>query len=55
MAAYPRLATRMSFIAGEAEQLPFADAEFDGLTFTYLLRYVDTRSAITQDPRPIAG
>lgn len=26
---------------GEAEQLPFVDAEFDALTFTYLLRYVD--------------
>ena len=24
-----------------AESLPFADAEFDALTFTYLLRYVD--------------
>jgi demethylmenaquinone methyltransferase/2-methoxy-6-polyprenyl-1,4-benzoquinol methylase len=26
---------------GRAEALPFADAEFDALTFTYLLRYVD--------------
>ena len=26
---------------GRAESLPFADAEFDALTFTYLLRYVD--------------
>ena len=26
---------------GEAEALPFADGEFDALTFTYLLRYVD--------------
>jgi demethylmenaquinone methyltransferase / 2-methoxy-6-polyprenyl-1,4-benzoquinol methylase len=26
---------------GRAEQLPFADTTFDGLTFTYLLRYVD--------------
>jgi demethylmenaquinone methyltransferase / 2-methoxy-6-polyprenyl-1,4-benzoquinol methylase len=26
--------------AGRAEQLPFADATFDALTFTYLLRYV---------------
>src|SRR2546421_11125388 len=26
---------------GRAEALPFGDAEFDALTFTYLLRYVD--------------
>jgi demethylmenaquinone methyltransferase / 2-methoxy-6-polyprenyl-1,4-benzoquinol methylase len=26
---------------GRAEALPFADGEFDGVTFTYLLRYVD--------------
>lgn len=29
------------FVQGRAEQLPFTDARFDGLTFTYLLRYVD--------------
>ena len=29
---------------GEAERLPFADGEFDALTFTYLLRYVDDPS-----------
>jgi len=28
-------------VIGEAERLPFADGEFDALTFTYLLRYVD--------------
>ena len=32
-------------VRGEAEQLPFADGEFDALTFTYLLRYVDDRAA----------
>lgn len=32
---------RVSFVRGQAEQLPFGDAEFDALTFTYLLRYVD--------------
>jgi demethylmenaquinone methyltransferase / 2-methoxy-6-polyprenyl-1,4-benzoquinol methylase len=31
---------RIDLVAGRAEQLPFADATFDGLTFTYLLRYV---------------
>ena len=30
-----------ALVEGRAEQLPFADAEFDHLTFTYLLRYVD--------------
>lgn len=39
--ADPALADRVRFVRGEAERLPFADAEFDGLTFTYLLRYVD--------------
>lgn len=31
---------RIGLVAGRAEQLPFADASFDALTFTYLLRYV---------------
>jgi demethylmenaquinone methyltransferase/2-methoxy-6-polyprenyl-1,4-benzoquinol methylase len=38
-------ADRVSFLGGQAEQLPFPDAHFDGLTFTYLLRYVDDRAA----------
>jgi demethylmenaquinone methyltransferase/2-methoxy-6-polyprenyl-1,4-benzoquinol methylase len=29
------------FVAGQAEHLPFPDATFDAVTFTYLLRYVD--------------
>jgi demethylmenaquinone methyltransferase/2-methoxy-6-polyprenyl-1,4-benzoquinol methylase len=29
------------WIEGQAEALPFPDASFDALTFTYLLRYVD--------------
>jgi len=32
-------------VAGLAERLPFEDGAFDGLTFTYLLRYVDDPSA----------
>jgi demethylmenaquinone methyltransferase/2-methoxy-6-polyprenyl-1,4-benzoquinol methylase len=32
--------SRIDLVAGRAEQLPFADATFDALTFTYLLRYV---------------
>jgi demethylmenaquinone methyltransferase / 2-methoxy-6-polyprenyl-1,4-benzoquinol methylase len=35
------LAGRVELREGRAESLPFADAEFDALTFTYLLRYVD--------------
>jgi demethylmenaquinone methyltransferase / 2-methoxy-6-polyprenyl-1,4-benzoquinol methylase len=31
---------RISLVVGRAEQLPFPDATFDALTFTYLLRYV---------------
>jgi demethylmenaquinone methyltransferase / 2-methoxy-6-polyprenyl-1,4-benzoquinol methylase len=34
-------AARVELIEGQAEKLPFADASFDALTFTYLLRYVD--------------
>jgi demethylmenaquinone methyltransferase/2-methoxy-6-polyprenyl-1,4-benzoquinol methylase len=48
-ASDPRLATRISFIVGEAERLPFRDAEFDGITFTYLLRYVDDRAATMRE------
>jgi demethylmenaquinone methyltransferase / 2-methoxy-6-polyprenyl-1,4-benzoquinol methylase len=32
---------RIELLEGRAEALPFADGEFDALTFTYLLRYVD--------------
>lgn len=39
------LADRVTFVQGEAERLPFADGEFDALTFTYLLRYVDDPAA----------
>ena len=35
------LGGRIALVAGRAEQLPFPDASFDALTFTYLLRYVD--------------
>lgn len=31
---------RISLVTGQAEALPFPDASIDGLTFTYLLRYV---------------
>jgi demethylmenaquinone methyltransferase / 2-methoxy-6-polyprenyl-1,4-benzoquinol methylase len=35
-----RLQARIALVSGQAEQLPFPDATFDALTFTYLLRYV---------------
>ena len=35
------LSDRIDLREGRAELLPFGDAEFDALTFTYLLRYVD--------------
>jgi demethylmenaquinone methyltransferase/2-methoxy-6-polyprenyl-1,4-benzoquinol methylase len=39
------LAERITLACGRAEQLPFPDASFDALTFTYLLRYVDDPQA----------
>jgi demethylmenaquinone methyltransferase / 2-methoxy-6-polyprenyl-1,4-benzoquinol methylase len=39
------LASRVELREGRAEELPFADGEFDALTFTYLLRYVDDPAA----------
>jgi len=45
LAAAPDFAARIELVQGEAEHLPFADGEFDHLTFTYLLRYVDDPAA----------
>jgi len=39
------LSGRVLAALGRAERLPFADASFDAVTFTYLLRYVDDPSA----------
>jgi demethylmenaquinone methyltransferase/2-methoxy-6-polyprenyl-1,4-benzoquinol methylase len=39
------LPDRVALVTGRAEQLPFPDASFDALTFTYLLRYVDDPQA----------
>jgi demethylmenaquinone methyltransferase / 2-methoxy-6-polyprenyl-1,4-benzoquinol methylase len=49
LARVPALADRVTLVHGEAERLPFADAEFDALTFTYLLRYVDDRAATMRE------
>jgi demethylmenaquinone methyltransferase / 2-methoxy-6-polyprenyl-1,4-benzoquinol methylase len=43
--AHAGLSGRIELREGRAESLPFADGEFDALTFTYLLRYVDDVSA----------
>jgi demethylmenaquinone methyltransferase/2-methoxy-6-polyprenyl-1,4-benzoquinol methylase len=40
---------RVRLIAGRGEQLPFPDATFDALTFTYLLRYVDDPEATLRE------
>jgi demethylmenaquinone methyltransferase/2-methoxy-6-polyprenyl-1,4-benzoquinol methylase len=39
--ARERFGDRVVLVEGSADELPFADASFDHLTFTYLLRYVD--------------
>jgi demethylmenaquinone methyltransferase / 2-methoxy-6-polyprenyl-1,4-benzoquinol methylase len=39
------LEDRIQLVEGSAEQLPFPDAAFDALTFTYLLRYVEDPAA----------
>jgi demethylmenaquinone methyltransferase / 2-methoxy-6-polyprenyl-1,4-benzoquinol methylase len=45
---------RVELIEGQAEQLPFADGSFDGLTFTYLLRYVeDPRATMNELARVV--
>jgi demethylmenaquinone methyltransferase/2-methoxy-6-polyprenyl-1,4-benzoquinol methylase len=36
---------RIELVEASAEQLPFADGEFDALTLTYLMRYVDDPAA----------
>jgi demethylmenaquinone methyltransferase/2-methoxy-6-polyprenyl-1,4-benzoquinol methylase len=44
-----QLGRRISLVTGEAEHLPFEDGEFDHLTFTYLLRYVDDPAATLRE------
>lgn len=53
---------RIRLVAGRAEQLPFAAATFDGLIFSYLLRYVaDPEATLRELARvvkpgcPVAG
>jgi demethylmenaquinone methyltransferase/2-methoxy-6-polyprenyl-1,4-benzoquinol methylase len=45
----------ITLVLGSAEQLPFGDAAFDGLTFTYLLRYVaDPAATIAELARVVS-
>jgi demethylmenaquinone methyltransferase / 2-methoxy-6-polyprenyl-1,4-benzoquinol methylase len=43
------LADRIELREEQAESLPLADGEFDALTFTYLLRYVDDPAATMRE------
>lgn len=43
------LAGQIRPVIGRAETLPFADATFDALTFTYLVRYVEDPSATLRE------
>ncbi len=49
LGAAPALAERITLREGRAEELPFADGEFDHLTFTYLLRYVEDPAATLRE------
>jgi demethylmenaquinone methyltransferase/2-methoxy-6-polyprenyl-1,4-benzoquinol methylase len=40
---------RLEFVEASAESLPFEDGAFDGLTFTYLLRYVADPAAMLRE------
>jgi demethylmenaquinone methyltransferase/2-methoxy-6-polyprenyl-1,4-benzoquinol methylase len=40
---------QVQVVLGRGEQLPFADATFDALTFTYLLRYVEDPQATLRE------
>ncbi|HEX5936850.1 MAG TPA: class I SAM-dependent methyltransferase [Actinomycetota bacterium] len=40
---------RIAPVVAQAERLPFGDAAFDAVTFTYLLRYVDDPAATVRE------
>ncbi len=48
-AACARFDGRVELVQASAESLPFGDAAFDHLTFTYLLRYVDDPAAVLRE------
>jgi demethylmenaquinone methyltransferase / 2-methoxy-6-polyprenyl-1,4-benzoquinol methylase len=47
--ARARLPEGVELVEGEADRLPFPDASFAGLTFTYLMRYVDDPAATLRE------
>ena len=47
--AQRRFAGRVELVESSADDLPFPDASFDHLTFTYLLRYVDDPAATMRE------
>jgi demethylmenaquinone methyltransferase / 2-methoxy-6-polyprenyl-1,4-benzoquinol methylase len=47
--ARARFDGRVELVEASAEALPFGDASFDHLTFTYLLRYVDDPAATVRE------
>jgi demethylmenaquinone methyltransferase/2-methoxy-6-polyprenyl-1,4-benzoquinol methylase len=47
--ARARFDGRVTLVEASAESLPFPDASFDHLTFTYLLRYVDDPGAVLRE------
>ena len=44
-----RVPAGVRLVEGEADHLPFPDASFAGLTFTYLMRYVDDPGATIRE------
>ena len=44
-----RLGSTVELVEASADRLPFEDARFDALTFTYLLRYVDDPAATLRE------
>ena len=47
--ARQRFGETVELVEASAEKLPFADASFEHLTFTYLLRYVDDPGAVLRE------
>jgi demethylmenaquinone methyltransferase/2-methoxy-6-polyprenyl-1,4-benzoquinol methylase len=53
--ARTRFGERVELVEASADSLPFDDASFDHLTFTYLLRYVDDPGATLRELGRVVG